>query len=83
MCSAHYHSGFQFGVACALIDVIPNLRDKERDFQKGFTAGFGVAEHCIELRVCSRVGFKEFVKPKYRERRFKHEPRIEGKPFYC
>ena len=69
---SEYHSGFQFGVACAIINAIPNLENKTHDFQSGFTGGFAAAEHCMELRVCSRIGLKEFVLPRNRKKRFTH-----------
>lgn len=77
-----YHFGFRFGIACAIVDVVPDISNKEVAFQKGFKGGFAAAPGCMELRVCSRLGIKEFTKPKDRTRRFKHEPKIEGRTFY-
>ena len=78
-----YHSGFQFGVACAIVDVIPDISDKSIGFQKGFTGGFAAAETCMEARVRSRIILKDIALTyrRPRERRFTHEPKIEGRPF--
>lgn len=78
----NYHLGFKFGVACAILDVIPDVSVKNYRFQRGFTGGFAAAASCMELRVSSKVAMKEFIKPKDRPRRFIHEPKIEGRAFY-
>ena len=78
----NYHLGFQFGVACAILDVIPDVSGKNYRFQRGFTGGFAAAASCMELRVCSKVGMKDFIPQRDRKRRFTHEPKIEGRAFY-
>lgn len=77
-----YHFGFRFGIACAIVDVVPDISNKDAAFQKGFKGGFAAADACMELRVCSGLEIKEFTKPKNRIRRFTHEPKIEGRAFY-